>query len=863
MRDWGQTEVMAVVDPTGVLSMDNSLFMEIHPHHGVTIADAHGDRLLSWKFSKIADLSGGPQTDDPTDMDCVTLRIKSQLGSQHANRGRYEVFEFETNDGKALSDLYEEALCAARAETEKELVDRPQPTDPIGTKVAKAMQVLLHFYEPSEIDKLQAGLHLARAALGFSCGFAGKGAITVPPEHVTPATLMPAMRAVGVPEHVNIIFGQFDADLVPFSDMMQFIGVSETGFEDFMVEQQRPMGPELTRVKALNLMGLRRMYDNINTNNVDSLDETEFGDALRKLGIAFAPKDLVAALRKLTRHRTTGGRKTLGWFELVEGFVDGTLKSAPFGAALLAEHAKLKFPTFFGYVLETPGSVALPEEVAFVFHDGLGGMKISPASTPHEQALMTIFMAQISEFTLEMQSDDPEDCEMLTMKTRKGDTFLFEVEDADRLGAAQKQAALDCQRVATARSSGGDILSPLQKAMLQGVFDVFDVNGDGTVTANELRLIFSVIGTELCWEETFSKLDVDGNGMITLDELYHVVTFETAMTGSSNFLKVLQYDVIKVKEAFDVIDKDGSGTISVQELQTLMQVLGHTLTDEQSALAMSVLDADGSGFVDWAEFLHAIANKDLDAVGLGTAFKTETIAGLGASQRLLEGELKQKAMLHRQEQKTRKKLEAQLQALHLQLHNDRMKSIAVTKNLAIEAQRLHVAEKKERIAAAKRAQMGRAAREGALAALVKRLDAINGWKIQIRCRGLKATGVVQEATQKMFGPSQFSIKFEEPFPEQFPQGYGTICLDRADPACGKRVIVQSPKKPHSASVISFRYVKYPFQLVGSGPTDISGVFRSGRKIGKGALLARTRQNSKNTKKLNLTPMEAELERLRR
>ena len=55
---------------------------------------------------------------------------------------------------------------------------------------------------------------------------------------------------------------------------------------------------------------------------------------------------------------------------------------------------------------------------------------------------------------------------------------------------------------------------------------------------------------------------------------------------------------------FAEIDVDGGDTIDAGELRTLMQKLGKYLTARELELAVQVIDADGSGEIDYEEF-HA------------------------------------------------------------------------------------------------------------------------------------------------------------------------------------------------------------------------------------------------------------------
>lgn len=60
-----------------------------------------------------------------------------------------------------------------------------------------------------------------------------------------------------------------------------------------------------------------------------------------------------------------------------------------------------------------------------------------------------------------------------------------------------------------------------------------------------------------------------------------------------------------VRAVFDGIDLDGNGTLERNELDTLAQRLLHRpLSDKELDKAMSDMDEDGSGEVDFEEFLQ-------------------------------------------------------------------------------------------------------------------------------------------------------------------------------------------------------------------------------------------------------------------
>lgn len=53
---------------------------------------------------------------------------------------------------------------------------------------------------------------------------------------------------------------------------------------------------------------------------------------------------------------------------------------------------------------------------------------------------------------------------------------------------------------------------------------------------------------------------------------------------------------------FDKFDQDGNGWMSREELRSLCLEMGYLLTDEELVWALSILDKDGSGKIDYQEF---------------------------------------------------------------------------------------------------------------------------------------------------------------------------------------------------------------------------------------------------------------------
>ncbi|KAK1939825.1 calmodulin [Babesia divergens] len=67
--------------------------------------------------------------------------------------------------------------------------------------------------------------------------------------------------------------------------------------------------------------------------------------------------------------------------------------------------------------------------------------------------------------------------------------------------------------------------------------------------------------------------------------------------------------IAEFKEAFSLFDRDGDGSITTKELGTVMRSLGQNPTEAELADMINEIDTNGSGAIDFPEFLILMARK--------------------------------------------------------------------------------------------------------------------------------------------------------------------------------------------------------------------------------------------------------------
>lgn len=135
------------------------------------------------------------------------------------------------------------------------------------------------------------------------------------------------------------------------------------------------------------------------------------------------------------------------------------------------------------------------------------------------------------------------------------------------------------------------------------VFNRFDANGDGKISASELTDVMKALGSETSPEEVarmMEEIDTDRDEFINLEEF-------------AGFLKCNNVEddggVKELKEAFEMYDLNKNGLISSSELHQILTRLGESCSIQDCTNMITSVDSDGDGFVNFEEFKKMMTNN--------------------------------------------------------------------------------------------------------------------------------------------------------------------------------------------------------------------------------------------------------------
>ena len=143
-----------------------------------------------------------------------------------------------------------------------------------------------------------------------------------------------------------------------------------------------------------------------------------------------------------------------------------------------------------------------------------------------------------------------------------------------------------------------------EEAKLWEVFQVFDADGSGAISSEELGQVMRSLGqspneTEL--RDMIEEVDLDSSGSIDFEEFKMLMVSQQGDRQS------------RLKMSFSVFDENGTGQISKNEMQDVMSPFG--LTEPELDEIIKEADHDGNALIDFEEFCTLVPDESEIATG--------------------------------------------------------------------------------------------------------------------------------------------------------------------------------------------------------------------------------------------------------
>ena len=130
----------------------------------------------------------------------------------------------------------------------------------------------------------------------------------------------------------------------------------------------------------------------------------------------------------------------------------------------------------------------------------------------------------------------------------------------------------------------------------RNVFDMFDADGDGTISCDELGPILLSLGYSPANHEIkriLEEYDVDKSGDLDFEEYVNLLS------------AWVEEDELQLLEAFKVFDRNGDGYVTCSELRHALCTFGEQKFDEKELLELfQMLDENNDGFIIYEEFMR-------------------------------------------------------------------------------------------------------------------------------------------------------------------------------------------------------------------------------------------------------------------
>lgn len=142
------------------------------------------------------------------------------------------------------------------------------------------------------------------------------------------------------------------------------------------------------------------------------------------------------------------------------------------------------------------------------------------------------------------------------------------------------------------------LLNSEQKKRLESSFSIFDTDGSGLITLAEVANIFRLLGvqtSDLELELLVKSIDKNNDGLVQFEEFALMWWEREKINAEADWDTDLEY-------SFQLLDLNGSGDISAQELRKVLTSIGQKMTDAEVDAMLAESDVDNDGSISLEEF---------------------------------------------------------------------------------------------------------------------------------------------------------------------------------------------------------------------------------------------------------------------
>merc|ERR1719324_1088037 len=139
---------------------------------------------------------------------------------------------------------------------------------------------------------------------------------------------------------------------------------------------------------------------------------------------------------------------------------------------------------------------------------------------------------------------------------------------------------------------------------IKEAFDLFDNDGSGAISVNELTSAMQSLGFDVKHAVVYNMVaDLDdGSGEIEFGEFLDVMTAKLSDKNTKE----------EIDRVFKLFDKDRNGTLEADDLSRVCKELGEDMTEEDIREVIGRMDVDGDGAVGLDDFYAVITKKTFE-----------------------------------------------------------------------------------------------------------------------------------------------------------------------------------------------------------------------------------------------------------